>query len=1341
MQPLEAVPIPAPPARKVALEQLPLRPISFKPCIAGLAPADAERRRAAWFASNLTLRQFLYWLEESLHPDVPLSQNVFLYTLPPELAPHLEKSWALFSHAADSSGARLRINGGVPILEFGCTPEPLAWIDVSDRTPECEDDIGEAVFALVDPWWTSFRPEESQVRHLGIRFADGQTFWLLTAGHLVTDGLGFNLMLKTMIDLMHALERGETPAVPALPSFADNMRTDREKEAAAGLYDNRVDWRTIVGDDLPGFRAFGTDERSSPVRRTKAAPSLSPAQVDSLITVVQRPELYFRSIDASMANFFTALTALWIWHHGGHPSVLSGVPFHGRSAGEADLFGFKSEVLPLRIDLDPEMRFCDLVQQVHQRLREVLRYRGLSIDNPGHRPVIHAQSNFMFQRERLADARFPLSRIEFPRHTAQPESVHFLQFNDTAVPGGIKCVLSTHSATAEFTDGVRISAGYVRAFESLVSDPLRMLRDVSFIDPQSQAYFTERERISPVAPDPNWLSRWAASAESSGSLAAVIHDQEELSHIQLRDEAGRWAAFFRSRGLQGGDRVVVIAGSSNALAAVVLALFSCNLTYIPLHADSPESQVLDTLETMRPRCLLTDAIDRMDAWHQAVVSDGIDVLRLEHDIVAQFSPIPLQDPEPGRIAHIFHTSGSTAKAKPIAVSHRALATFIDSWIAAHALQPGEVFFHFYAITFDPWLSVLLPALILRGTCIVGDQRRPPVPGRLNDILKQHHVTSLCTPTAYFHALQGFIPPGHVKRWIVGGESLATDKAMSFVRHSAHTVLVNAYGPTETTVWASILRVTAQHSRGVPIGRPLPSCGYRVCDPYGNATPFGVPGELWICGPQLAEGYVDQPELTQRSFVHSHGVRWYRTGDLVRWRKDGDLDFLGRIDRQVKIRGHRVEPGEIEVALRALDGIADAVVAPLEVNGDQALCAWVVTTDPQSPAPASTLKSALLRSLPDYKVPRWFVQVETFARNQNGKIAVDHLPHPGSLPENSAEDRLPSLTLWDLRFIFEKTLGVSRVHVDDNFFDLGGDSLRLIELLGEIEVRFGKRLEPADVIDLPTIGQLAPLLEEQRRRPAILVVELKSGESPPLWCIPGAGGIGVEFYALARRLDTDNPVLVLRSSGTDGHAHPPSSLDALLDEHVNNILAHRRANAEEGPVHLAGYSLGGVFAWEVARRLHASGVPVGKVVLVDSHAGTAAGRKLFPKPRKTLREWLFRQSSTNRRQRILALRAELDAALRAGRIMAADSLGEYNRLVQATLSWDVYAAEAPFDTTYISASNSDRHAQIALWRGLAPNLTVRTVQGDHDGDNAIIREPNAAAVAAIVADALRTSDRG
>ena len=187
-------------------------------------------------------------------------------------------------------------------------------------------------------------------------------------------------------------------------------------------------------------------------------------------------------------------------------------------------------------------------------------------------------------------------------------------------------------------------------------------------------------------------------------------------------------------------------------------------------------------------------------------------------------------------------------------------------------------------------------------------------------------------------------------------------------------------------------MTTDHAERVPLGRPLPTCSFRICDAWGNYTPFGVPGELWIGGPQVANGYFNQPDLTQDRFVElsiegheNPGTRWYKTGDLVRWRKDGNLDFLGRIDRQVQIRGHRIEPAEIEIALRKLDGVKDALVVPVSMNTTTTLCAWLIPLVSNTTLDPVRLRADLLRSLPEYKVPKWLLTLDEFPRSPNGKI--------------------------------------------------------------------------------------------------------------------------------------------------------------------------------------------------------------------------------------------------------------------------------------------------------------------------------------------------------------------
>lgn len=1297
-------------------------------------------------ASNLTARQFRYWLEQSVNPTLAVQLVFRAVELPAELAPHLDAAWSHLARAADSARARLVETDGIPRLVFGTEFQPLYRATLA---PAATD--GEAISAWAFPDWPTFHSGDLLYRQALLTTHDGRHLWAFTASHLVCDGRSNEILYATIASTLRRLARGETLPALEFPSFEANMAAEREHEGAKRIAADTDHWKAWAEERQTPFTVFGVTRDQPAIVRFRVPQAIPKAVVDQLFEQCASPALLNRSVDVTVANFLTAFMATWTWRHGGLLEQVVGVPFHGRAADEDRLIGFKSEILPLRLDLDPEMTFVELVQQVHRRAKESLDRRGTSIANPIHAPHYQVSENFSFQRAKYSNPQQALKRLEIQRQSSAPEFVSALQLNSTDEPGVMRFILGLHPRILELTEQERVGAGYTEALRSLAENPFQTLRSISFVDPVSTAFFDQQANIGATSHhrDPHdvadhWLLPWSSRACDNHSTVAIRHGAAALTHTELHLQARRWAGLFASAGIKQGDRVLAWTPSCNELAAAWIAMMSTGAVYVPVHADTPAAQVITLAAELGSALILASP------EHAAELEgSGHTIIALAANSPRAATPLDLHEPDPDAIAHIFRTSGTTGRAKPIAVSHRALNASIRSWVDANQMQTGEVIFHFYAITFDPWLTGLIPALWLDGACVISDQGQPVSGPVLLEQLERHQVSTLCTPTAYFHALCDLRLPPHVKRWIVGGEALAADKAMRFLRQQGtpHTTrLINAYGPTETTIWASILDVTTDHAERVPLGRPLPTCSFRICDAWGNYTPFGVPGELWIGGPQVASGYFNQPELTQDRFVelpidgnNDSGTRWYKTGDLVRWRKkDGDLDFLGRLDRQVQIRGHRIEPAEIEIALRQLDGVKDALVVPISLNTTTTLCAWLIPTVSNTTLDPVRLRADLLRSLPEYKVPKWLLSLEAFPRSPNGKIDPAQLPDVDLAQNQTVSDRLPTLTLWDLRLTFEEVLHLPRVGIDDDFFALGGDSLMLVELLATIERRFGKTLEATQVIQHPTIGGLARFLESDRSEPASLVVEMKSGTMAPLFCIPGAGGIGVEFYPLSRRLPADQPVIVLRSSGTDGHAHPPASANDLIEEHVRQIIDYRAQHNERRPVHLMGYSLGGIFAWEVAQRLHTRHIAIGEVFLIDSHVATNAGRALFKKSGRGLlarvREGFLKPDHDERQ----ALAEQLDVAIQGGMIMEASALGRYNLLVQAGLFRDIESRPAEFSTTYLLASRGPRHKHAELWKSLARNLTIQVVDGEHEGDLSIVREPAVGPLARVVRDRLGKS---
>jgi len=1300
-------------------------------------------------SSNLTARQFRYWLEQSVNPDLAVQLLFRAAELPPELAPHLDAAWSYFATAADSARARMVEDDGIPRLVFGNEFEPLYRATLAPAETD-----GDALSAWAFPRWPTFHTGELLHRHALLTTFDGRFIWAMTSSHLVSDGRSNDILYTTMASAMKSLANGEPLPPLELPSFEANMAAEREQEGARRLLADNAHWETWAEKRQVPFSVFGLTPDTPTSNRVRVPTAIPKPVVDQLFERCASPALLHRSVDVTVANFLTAFIATWTWRHGGHPEQIVGIPFHGRSAGEERLIGFKSEILPIRLDIDPEMTFVDLVKHVHERAAHSLKSRGTSIANPVHAPHYHVSANFMYQQKRSTNPAQALKRIEMQRRSSAPQFVSGLQSNSSDEPGVMRFILGLHPRIIELTDQERVVRGYTGALQSLAENPFQTLRSISFIDPESAVFFDRQAKVaSPVSQlDPGltsgrWLIPWSLRASVNPSTVAIRHGAAGMTHAELLQQSLTWAGLLASHSVQPGDRVLAWTPSCNELAAAWIALMSVGAIYVPVHADTPADQVIALASDLGSSLILVSP-DRAGQ----LAGSGLVSVALEARSLHGVTGLALREPEPDAIAHIFHTSGSTGRAKPIAVSHRALDASIQSWIQANHMQSGEVIFHFYAITFDPWLTGLIPALWLDGTCVISEQGQPLAGRALLEHLERHHVSMLCTPTAYFHALCDLRLPTCVKRWIVGGETLAADKAMRFIRQqgSPHTTrLINAYGPTETTIWASVLDVTLDHAERIPVGRPLLTCSFKVCDAWGDYTPFGVPGELWIGGPQVANGYFHHPELTQDRFVEetdapaaesatrndAASTRWYKTGDLVRWRKDGDLEFLGRIDRQVQVRGHRVEPAEIEIALRKLAGIKDALVVPVGLETTTTLCAWIIPDEGTTTLDPVQLRSELLRTLPEYKVPKWLRTLDEFPRSPNGKIDTMRLPAPERASQQNVSDRLPTLTLWDLRLTFEEVLRVPRVGIDENFFALGGDSLLLVELLAAIESRFGRTLEATQVMQHPTIGGLARFLEDGRSAPAPLIVEMKTGIRSPLFCIPGAGGIGVEFYPLSRRLPDDQSVIVLRSSGTDGHAHPPATVHDLLEEHVRHVLEYRQQHHDSRPVHLMGYSLGGIFAWEVAQRLHARGIPIGEVFLIDSHVASKAARALFKKPRHGLLTRIrgkFKGADQGERQ---LLAAQLDSSISNGQIMEASALGRYNLMVQARFYRDIESRPAEFSTTYLLASRGPRHEHAELWKALSRNLCIHIIDGEHEGDLSIVREPGVGPLAEVVGKVL------
>ncbi|HSP78046.1 MAG TPA: alpha/beta fold hydrolase, partial [Myxococcaceae bacterium] len=448
--------------------------------------------------------------------------------------------------------------------------------------------------------------------------------------------------------------------------------------------------------------------------------------------------------------------------------------------------------------------------------------------------------------------------------------------------------------------------------------------------------------------------------------------------------------------------------------------------------------------------------------------------------------------------------------------------------------------------------------------------------------------------------------GVPERILVGGDAVDTSLWATLAHHPRLRVF-NVYGPTECTVDATSCEVRLSPS-APSLGRPLQNLQAYVLDAHLRPPPVGVPGELYLGGEGLARGYLDRPELTAERFLpdpfsSTPGTRMYRTGDKVRWRAHGELEFLGRIDFQVKVRGFRIDLGEIESTLRELPGLHEAVVLAREdVPGDKRLVAYVVPHEGQT-LDAAHLRAALQQRLPEYMVPSAFVPLPSLPLNRSGKVDRAALPAPETAHTGPTEASVPPRDALERELvrIWEEVLGVRPVGVRHDFFALGGHSLLAARLVNRVHKALGRPLPLVTLFQNPTVEQLAAALRqpEDENRPHSTLARLQAGEGGvrPLFLVHGGGGSALTYTELARHLGPQRPVYGLSAPGLDGGEKLPAS----VEEMARHYLAQVRTVQPEGPYLLGGWSFGGLVALEMAQQLRAAGETVSLLALMDSHA--------------------------------------------------------------------------------------------------------------------------------------------
>ncbi len=782
-------------------------------------------------------------------------------------------------------------------------------------------------------------------------------------------------------------------------------------------------------------------------------------------------------------------------------------------------------------------------------------------------------------------------------------------------------------------------AGHLRMVaEAMVANPDARLSTISLVTPPEarQLMIDWNDTVAAYPIDEPVHAPFEAQAARIPQAASVRCGSAGLTYRELEERANQLAHHLIALGVRRETRVGICLDRSVDVAVAILGVLKAGAAYVPIDPRFPPARAAFIARDAELVAVVTATP------HLAILADvDCEMVALDREattIAARPVQRPESRPQGTDAAYVLYTSGSTGQPKGAVVEHGALRSFIQWMTTTYPLAAREPVLHSTNFSFDVSVRALFWPLACGAEVIIAPSDAVGDPSALVALIRAHGaVSARFVPAllARFIEEEGFEACGSL-RWVFsGGEAMAsTLEARFFERCDAagvHPALINTYGPTEATINVAAWRCDrVEHGPTVPIGRPIANTRLYVLDEHQQLVPVGVPGELYVGGLPVCRGYLNRPELTARSFVPDvfsadPTARLYRTGDRVRWRPEGVLEFLTRTDSQIKLRGYRIELGEIEAALWAHPAVSAAAVVPLgDRHGDSRLVAYVVARPDQSTT-VDDLRADLRRQIPDYMVPETVVWLDALPLTPNGKLDREALPAPGARTASTSAFTPPADGLeTTIANVWRELLGVERVGADDNFFDLGGHSLLVIQLQRQLRTATGCQLTVADLFRRQTVRTCAEFIASRQpgeRRltpsdasgasaPRSCVAAIQpDGHRPPLFVVPGISGEIVSYGALARSMGTAQPIYGLRSVGIDGDAEPLDRVEAIAERFVNDI----RRVQPHGPYHLAGVCVGGLVAYEMAQRLVAAGERVALLAMVETWSPDTHRRTDLPSP--------------------------------------------------------------------------------------------------------------------------------
>ncbi|WP_307894581.1 non-ribosomal peptide synthetase [Bacillus swezeyi] len=1015
--------------------------------------------------------------------------------------------------------------------------------------------------------------------------------------HILMDGWCLPLITKEVFETYYAILERRKPkrgAVTPYSRYIEWLDEQDHKQAAAYWRDylDGYEGQTVLLKEQPSNQAKGYEKGEHAFRLGK-----------------QLTEEIKRAASRHQVTVNTWIQTAWgllLQRYNGSQDVVFGTVVSGRPAdiqGIESMVGLFINTIPVRIDTQPEMTVAQVLKTNQERALASQPYETYPLyeiqtqTEQKQQLISHIMvfENYPVeeQMEHMKQNHTALDIIDFHLE----EHTHY-DFNFIVMPAGETEIHFVYNANVYDQASVeRMQAHFMQIIKQMVNDPAIGVQELDMLaaDERSLLIETFNDTLAEYPKEKTIHQLFEEQAERTPEQVAIVFEDKKLTYRQLNEQANQLARTLRAKGVRADRLTAIISKHNIELVVGILAVLKAGGAYVPIDPDYSEHRIQYILDDSNAEIVLTQSHLQQRLAHAGMIVQ-LDEESSYHEDASNLEPLS----HANHLAYVIYTSGSTGKPKGVLIEHQGLTNYI--WWAVRVYVKGEktTFPLYSSIAFDLTVTSIFTPLISGNAIIVygGEDRATLV----SSIVQDPRVDIIKLTPAHLQLLNEMNIPDEcrIRKMIVGGDKLSTRLAQGISEQFQNQIeIFNEYGPTETVVGCMIYSYNPQKDRreSVPIGTAAANMNIYLLDAGMKPVPIGVPGEIYISGAGVARGYLNRPELTAEKFVEhpfAAGEKMYKTGDVARWLPDGHMEYLGRIDHQVKIRGYRIEMGEIEAALLQVESVKEAVVIALEEEGSKQLCAYLVGDESLK---TLQLKQQLLNKLPAYMIPAYFVRVEEMPLTANGKINRKALPAPdGNMPTGTEYAAPETLIEKQLSEIWKDVLAHSNLGIKDNFFDVGGHSLKVLQLIHQINAVMGIKLHYHAVYDSPTIETMASAIQAAalEGKTDSVFVKLNQNGSIPVFCFPPLIGYGLVYNEMANRLDGDCVVYAADFIEEPSHEKP------IIDRYVESMISIQ----EQGPFVLLGYSSGSNLAFEVAKALEQRGRAVSDVMMLDSQITTS-----------------------------------------------------------------------------------------------------------------------------------------